>query len=109
MDIQLPKHCGSLLGNPHSGLTTRGLWGNPRDLATGNVIVMENGGGVCNNQHWDNGRLISYLQCPSSSPTQQLYLQSQDGDAGIVASAARPDSQPQTKSLDGPGAWYAPA
>ena len=60
-------------------------------------------------QREDISRLISYLQYPSSSPSQQLYLQSQDGGAGLMARAGLPDLRPQTKSLDGPGAWYAPA
>lgn len=40
------------------------LWG----MGTGDLIVMEKGGGAGANQHSDLGRLSSYLQCPRSSP-----------------------------------------
>ena len=64
MDIQLSQHCGFFLARPSLVLPhgdCRGIWRTwPLRISS------------CHNQHSDLGGPSSYVQCPSSSPSQPL-------------------------------------
>lgn len=74
------QHYGLLYRSPYSDLPAWGVHGNLQGSTTGNLTVMEGGGGYIN-QHMDLSRPSLSLQCPSSNP-EVLFCSSAESNQG---------------------------
>lgn len=113
VDIQLPQHCGSLIGTPTLVLLDRACGGICRDWPLGISLWWRQGEefAITSTQIMEDRIPTCSVQVvvPISS---FVHLQRQDGGAvwpGNLVGAGLPDLGSQMKSHDSRGAWSVPA